>query len=463
MNAVSPPKKSRIRRATRFTFRWGLRIGLAFVLLAIVAFLVVFRGALYHRFVQFPREADGWVYLRNSRQEIAPPTGWHEYRGVFHSHSLYSHDSEVEFPEILAAAKEAGIDFIFMTDHCVEGKADYSLQWRGLHDGVLFAPGFEMSGGFMPWGLPSDTVLNCGESPEPLAATIEAKGGVLFLAHTEEDRPWDLPELDGMEIYNIHTDFKGEGFGELLPDILLSIRSYPDQVLRLVFDRQDAILAHWDELNKDRRIVGIAANDAHQNNGFRGYYTENDRFLLRMTSDDDVGEYDLNFLTRNLLRLFFGPLEPGRQLFRFDMDPYARSLRFVNTHILAQELSEKNLLDSLKQGRVFIAFDMIADATGFSVTAENANGTALLGDTLVLAKNTELVMASPVRCRFGVVHDGERIAEGEGRDYRFQVLEAGKYRVEAEVNVNDTWVPWVYTNPILVVAPSDSAVRWPAS
>lgn len=459
MASVVSQGKSRFRRTIRFLVRWTLRLGVVAVLLFVVAFLVVFRTALYHRFVQFPKEAAAWAAIQESRTPVAPPVGWQEFRGVFHSHSHFSHDSEVTFPEILSAAKEAGIDFIFMSDHCVDGKADYSLQWRGMHDGVLFAPGFEMSHGFMPFGLPSETVLDCGQDAETLAREIEAGGGLLFVAHSEEERRWELPELDGMEIYNIHTDFKEEGFGELLPDIVLSLRRYPDQMLRLIFDRQDAILARWDDLNKERHIVGIAASDAHQNNGFRGYYTEDDSLLIRMTSPDDVGTYKLNAITRTLLRVAFGPLEPGRQLFRIDLDRYARSLRFVNTHVLAQELSEQNVLENLKQGRAFIAFDMLADARGFSTTAANAGGMAMLGDTLILGENTEIEVASPVACRITVVHDGHAIAEHEGRDYRCPLSEPGNYRVEAELEVLGEWVPWVYTNPIRVVAPAELGAR----
>lgn len=449
--SIKRETRSRTRRVVRVAVRWTVRIGIVAAVVLAVAFVVVFRGPLYNRFFGFPNEAKAWSELQDSRRDLAPPDGWQEFRGVLHSHSHFSHDSEVPFPEILEAAKEADIDFIFMSDHCVDGKADFSLQWRGLHDGVLFAPGFEMADGFMPFGLPSDTVLDCGANLDALAEQIETSGGLLFFAHSEEERRWDLPQLDGMEIYNIHTDFKGEGFGEILPDMILSLRRYPDQVLRLIFDRQDAILAHWDELNENRRIVGIAASDAHQNNGVRGYYTDRGTLLLRTTGTDEIGEYDLNLLTRGLLRLAFGPLEPDAQIFRIDLDPYARSLRFVNTHILARELSEESLLESLQQGRVFVAFDMLVDARGFSLTAENENGVAILGDTLKCAPDTRLILNAPVPCRFTVVHDGQVIAREAGRDYVLPISRPGKYRVEAELRIGKRWEPWVYTNPIDIV------------
>jgi len=150
------------------------------------------------------------------------------------------------------------------------------------------------------------------------------------------------------------------------------------------------------------------------------------------------------------LRLAFGPLEPGKQLFRLDLDRYSRSLRFVNTHILARDLSEESLLESLKQGRVFIAFDMIVDARGFTVAASNGTDTVTLGESITLTGATSLNMRSPVPCRFTVMRDGQAVAHETGREFNFPIHETGNYRVEAELMIVDTWVPWVYTNPIAV-------------
>ena len=39
----------------------------------------------------------------------------------------------------------------------------------------------------------------------------------------------------------------------------------------------------------------------------------------------------------------------------------------------------------------------------------------------------------------------------EGLDLAYRVETTGKYRVEAELMILDTWTPWVYTNPIEIV------------
>ncbi len=443
-------KKPRTIRS--LILRWTLRLTGALILLFLIAFLAVFHSALYNRFVNFPREARAWEALRAQTEAVSIQHGWNEYKGVCHSHSELSHDSDVPFEEILEALKIAGSDFIFMSDHCIDGKADYSLQWRGVYDGILFAPGFEMQDGFMPFGLPSDTVLDCGEDLEVLAKQIDALGGLLFFAHAEQDRRWELPELVGIEIYNLHADFSDENVRQLAPHILLCLGAYPDQTIRLIFDRQTELLAKWDRLNEIKKVVGIAANDAHRNVGVRGYYSDKGKLLLHEANAKKIGEYNLNFLTKMLLRILFGPLEPGKRLFTFQLDPYERSVRFVQTHLLARELTEEALLDALREGRVFIAFDMIADSTGFAFVAEHGDVMAVMGESLPFAEGMRLRVASPIPCRFTILSDGKVMHVGEGRETTWTPPGPGRYRAEAELDILGEWVPWVYTNPIWIEA-----------
>ena len=444
----SRPQKK--RGCLRTLFKWTFVSVAVLLLFGLCLFGYVFRGALYNRFIAFPRETAAWEAIRADRTEPTLDDGWTEFRGVCHSHSELSHDSEVPFPEILQACKTAEIRFIAMSDHCDNGKADFSAGWTGLHEGVLFIRGFEMSGGFMPWGLPPDTVLDCGADPAVLAQQIEAAGGVLFIAHSEEERPWDLPQIRGMEIYNIHTDLKNIGLPALAPDIILSLGKYPELVMRQIFEPQTDILKHWDELNRGRVMAGIAAGDAHQNNGFRGYYTANDTFLLRATSDDTIDEWDLNFLTRPLLRLCFGSLEPDKQLFRIDLDLYERSLRFSNTHVLAADLTEPDILGALSKGRSFMAFDMIADARGFVYFAQAGQSKWVMGEEAPMQEGLTLRAAAPNNVRFTLLLDGKVIDTKEGREYQYRPGTPGKYRLEAELFIVDKWVPWVYTNPIII-------------
>jgi len=435
-------KRAWLRRAFRV-------FGAALILLGLVL-LFWLRGALYNRVVRFPREEAAWQTLRTQRQPVGDNAGWNEYRGILHSHSKYSHDSEVPFEVILRALKGAGLDFICLSDHPIAGRADFSLQWHGLRDGKLFIPGFEMKEGIMPFGVASSIVLSNQTDSATLARQISGNGGLLFYAHPEEPRDWDRPELVGMEIYNIHTDFKrnSRNFRALVPDLLLNQGRYPEHVLRTVFSRPVDFLHRWDDLNRTRHITGIAANDCHQNVGFRGIYTRSGTIRVEDTSPKTLKEFKLNWLTRPLARLLFGPLQPDRKLFHVQLDPYDRMARFVNTHVLAHELSEPAILDALRAGRVFVGFDMIADSSSFRWFAADGTNQTVMGEAAPFSAGTRLHVLSPLPCRFTVLKDGSAIDRQEGRAVDWTPSGPGKYRVEAELKVLGEWVPWVYANPI---------------
>ena len=468
------------------SFLWRAIRRFLFCLLCLILllgglFCGFFSNQLYNRYSLYPRQAAAWKKYAEELQPVQLKTGWNEYRGVMHSHSEISHDSLVKFPEIVEYMHEARCDFIFMSDHFVDGKADYSLGWKGIHDGVLFIRGFEMQEGFFPWGLPDDTVFSQNDDPAELARRIRSLGGILCLGHNEEMRPWEIPEIDGMEIYNIHTDLKDEMADrynkiETFKDLLINYRKYGDQALRGTFDAWilNRVVQKWDDMSKFRKISAYAANDCHQNVGIRGFYTENDTLMLLDTGHDDParksGEYKLNFATRPLLRLFFGELTPGKELFRIDLDPYVRSSRFVNTHFLAKELTEEALLDAVRVGRAFVAFNMLADAGGFAYIAESNGKQVTMGESIPLAPGLKLIAEAPLSCRFILIKKGKKVVSQDGKRFEFEVTEPGKYRLEAALAIpgemmliDDSTVnnmaPWIITNPIEVTAPAASVVE----
>jgi len=469
MTAATTPRYRRLRAVLRWTFR------LSALAVLLVALLLVFvlRHALYNRMVAFPREAKAWEEIRASLKPVSLDMGYHDFRGVFHSHSKFSHDSEMEFEDILVAAKTAGIDFVFMSDHCVDRRADFGIQWRGIYDGVLFAPGYEMGYGFLVWGLDSDVVLDCSLDAYELAELITEKGGMVNFAHSEEDRIWDLPQLRGMEIYNIHTDIKDESMRDIIPHYLISSRAYPDQTMRVIFDRQTEILENWDRLNAERRITGFAASDAHQNVGFRVSYMPagsdpfmiqvlrgqlgqdavsigKDYLLFRDTGPKGIHPVELTPFRRVIARLVLGELKPGEELLRVDMDPYERSLNYVNTHLLAEELTEESLIEAFLAGRAYISFDMIAPATGFAFYAEGNGGKTVMGEYTPFEAGMVLLAESPAPGRLTLLRDGVPVHRSTGNRLSYEVHEPGNYRVEVELRILGEWVPWIYANPVRI-------------
>jgi hypothetical protein len=450
MNERDETAGGKRERKTRTWLRRLVRLAGVVVVLLVVVCLVWLRGGLYNRFVRFPREEAAWQAIRAQRQPVPDDAGWTEYRGILHNHSHLSHDSEVSFEDILKALNTAKLDFICLSDHPIQGRADFALQWRGLHGGRLFIPGFEMRDGIMPFGVAPGVVLSNQTKTATLARQIVENGGVFFYAHPEEPREWERPELTGMEIYNLHSDFKRQrgGLRGLLPDLLLNLQRYPDHLYMRMLHRPVEFLRRWDDLNRTRHITGIAANDSHQNVGFRGFYTASGRIRVEDTSPQTLKEYELGWFTRPLARLLFGPLVAGRRLFHVQLDPYERSARFVNTHVLAHQLTEPEVLDALRAGRVFIGFDIIADSSTFRWCARDEAASAVMGQSLAFSEHTHLQATSPLPCRFTIIKDGARVRQTEGRAVDWAPPGPGKYRVEADLKVLDQWVPWVYANPI---------------
>jgi hypothetical protein len=444
MQEQAQPKRKRL------WLRRLLKVAGVLVVVLAAVLLLWLRGALYNRLVRFPREQAAWQALRAQRQGVTNALGWTEYRGILHSHSHLSHDSEVPFEDILRVLKTTGLDFICMSDHTAQGRADFSAQWRGLHERKLFIPGFEMKDGLMPFGVAAGIVLSNQTEPAILARQVIENGGVLFYAHPEEPRDWDRPELTGMEIYNIHTDFKRSSarLRALVPDLIVNQGVYPEQVLRTVFTRPTEFLQRWDQLSKTRHVTGIAGNDCHQNVGLRGFYTAEGTIRVEDTSPRTLRVFKLNWFTRPLARLWFGPLVPGRKLFHVQLDPYERSARYVNTHLLARELSEPAILEALRAGRVFVGFDLIADSSGFQWLAAEGATRTVMGEAGVFAPATRLRARSPVPCRFTVLKDGDIVLRQDGRELDWAPPGPGRYRIEAELNILGDWVPWVYANPI---------------
>lgn len=429
--------------------------GLGYALLCVILLLAgmlgwLFRGAIYNRYFVFPKQEVAFEALRASRTPVTLDDGWNEYRGVCHSHSYLSHDSEVPYETILAAAKTADIQFLFMSDHPAGGTADFNIQWKGMHDGVLFMRGFELSNGLLVWGLSDETKLDVTHPLEKIAYDVRKGNGLVFFAHSEKDHPFDLPQAQGMEIYNIHSDVLDEpgSFLSLLPDMLLNQTAYPYETMRTFFDRQTAILQKWDNQNRTRKFTGIASVDAHQNIGIHLLYTWDEQFQLNENSGKTIKSFKPNFLTRLLARICFGPLTPGKELFRMTKDPYERSVGFVNDHILATELSEEALVDGLREARLFIAFDMLCDARGFVYFAEGTRGKATMGERMPMSDRPVLRAEAPAAGRFTVVRDGESVHTEEGRTLNWTPDRPGKYRVEVELSVLGEWTPWIYTNPV---------------
>lgn len=443
-------RKLRIRKLLKIV-AWALS----------VAFLVAFllqSPYLYHRYYLYPRLQSALEAIRQTRREpVRRDDGLMDLRGVMHSHSYLSHDSDGRPPQIAAAARRAGLDFIFMTDHYAgpQNQAAINEGVRGELNGALFVVGVETNVGLMPFFL-ERTVIDLHKPASEIIADLNRAGALVFIVHPDEPRDWSLPGYTGMEIYNLHADAKRSKLTrwDLLCETWWAMDQYPMLVYHRIFREPTEFLRIWDGLTPNRKVVGIAGNDAHQNNGLRFVVTSRRTVELRDTAKlEKPPLHEIsNSLLLWLLRHTSNDFTPGRTLYRIDADLYWRSFQFVNTHLLAKEKSERALYEALRAGHCYVAFDWLCEATGLNFVAESRGGLALMGDDLPFDAGIVLKLTSPVKARFKLLRNGAPVFETESDHFEYAVTEPGVYRVEGHLPVRGELWPWVYANPIYITS-----------
>jgi acetyl esterase/lipase len=335
-------------------------------------------------------EATHQARLRFAKErKTIPNVGvYTDYRAVMHVHAEDADHTKGTRPEVLTAAKAIGVNVVMWTDH----RGPKPDTWSGMRDGVLFIPGSE-----------DDHLLRF---PKPGAE-------LRFLSHLEETPDAKGDGFDGMEIYNRHTDAKDEKefdeyFRKAMKDpvewakLVEKQKKYPDEVFGAETDYWPTIFAMWDREIAKHHFPGIAANDSHKNQIYNGTV----------------------------------------------FDPYEVSFLSDTTHILARELTDASIRESLRNGHVYVAHDWLCDPTGFSFVASNSNGVYDLGDTVPMRNNTRLVATLPIAAKIKLIKDGAVISETEGTTMSFTAKDPGAYRLEAWLAVDGEDRPWIYASPI---------------
>jgi acetyl esterase/lipase len=328
---------------------------------------------------------------------------YHDYRAVIHVHAEDAQHTLGTRAQVLAAAKQDGVDVVLWTDHHGP-KPD---TWRGLRNGVLFIPGSE-----------DDHALRF---PSPA-------GDLKFWSHLEVIPKPEPNGFDGTEIYNRHAD--AEIHKEIYDYVRQAMekkrqwhtfvdnfKQFPDEVFGAGTDSMPDYLAKWDAVTSQRRFTGIGANDAHRNQVFN----------------------------------------------QVVFDPYEVAFRNVSTHILARGLNEADIRESLRDGHVYVAHDWLCDPAGFMMVAVNNLGLYDLGDRVPMAGTTLLEVRLPVAAKIRIIRDGKVVWESSGAKAEFTPTDEGAYRLEAWLTVDQEDRPWIYTNPFYFHRPTTEDLRVPSA
>jgi acetyl esterase/lipase len=344
-----------------------------------------------------------WEEMRKN-----PPLGsrrtntgiYNDYRAVIHVHAQDSKHTGGTRAEVLAAAKKTGVDVVMFSDH----RGPMPETWSGLKEGVLFIPGSEDDDGKLRF-----PALNPTKDSD-----------LKFICHIEERYDADGEGFIGMEIYNRHTDTKDDGdfeswFIKLIGDqerwkaFAELYKEFPDEIFGAGADYWPEILTKWDSETIKKPFTGIGANDAHQNQVFNGLM----------------------------------------------LDPYEVSFRNLSTHILARELTDQAIRQSLREGHVYVSHDWLCDPKGFGFVAVNNLGVFNIGDPVTIVGNTRLYVQTAIPgARIKLFHNGALKEEKTGDLVtNFETKSPGAYRVEVWLDVDGEQRPWIYSNPIYLKEP----------
>ena len=393
--------------------------------------------------------------LRSQRKDLTRTGPLKEYRANLHVHSALSHDSRGTIAEIVAAAKAAGTQVLMFTEHPAEHYDFYQDGHQGTKEGVLLIPGAEMKGLLV---FPGQSVRGMDSgSVQEFSDLVRRRQGLTFLSHLEERMDWEIRGLSGVEIYNTHADFKGEK--RLVASLknplwLLSaaelFRKYPQEAFSALQDYPADYLGRWDELCQKTPHTGIAANDAHQNIGLTVRLTEEKKARIEDAAGKKLFELD----AAGFAEQWEIPKDakPGSVLFQIRLDPYENSLRHVGTHLLMTELSRPAVWQALERGRAFVAFDWLADASGFDLAATTGSERHEMGSRLKLVPDLLLSGRAPLSAHWKLMRNGKLISETTGATMEAKLNEPGNYRAELWLDAAGEERVWILSNPIYVTA-----------
>src|SRR5215213_876288 len=218
------------------------------ILLIVVLLLVVSQVPFAYRRYKLRGLNNSIQQLNSQRVTHDASSGFVEYRGVAHVHSFLGGHSSGTFGDIIAAAQANQLQFVIMTEHTEKDFDTAAMTLSGMHGGVLFINGNEVSA-------------------ENGDRTLVLPGELSVVAYPEEFKNWDTPGLDGVEVYNVFTNSRRINPVVAFFDVLWSQRSYPELIFALYVARPDEALRKWDQAMTRTRLTGVAGNDAHANIG----------------------------------------------------------------------------------------------------------------------------------------------------------------------------------------------------
>lgn len=344
-----------------------------------------------------------------------------------HMHTRYS-DGHASHSEIARQAILAGIDAVITTDHNILVKGIEGYYRQGSRR-VLMLVGEEIhdqarnpqKSHLLVFGTGRE-LAPLAQNPQKLVDRVIQSGGLAFIAHPFEDalplyneddiswEDWQVDGYTGIELWNGMSEFKSVVKNRLQA---IFYAFYPQYLGRGPLKRT---LNKWDELLiNGKHIVAIGGSDAHA------------------------------------LPARLGPI-------RRTIYPYQFHFRGINNHVIISDGLTGNapddsraILDAIKHGHSFVAYDLPAPTNGFRFTAHATDGTFIMGDDVPLIGGVTFQIKLPLKVESSLICNGQIIKTWHEREFiTFAATRPGAYRVEAHINYLSKRRAWIFSNPIYV-------------
>lgn len=343
--------------------------------------------------------------------------------GAYHIHTTRS-DGHGDRAAVAAAAARAGVKFIILTDH---GDGTRPPDAPAYVDGVLVLDGVEIStdeGHYVAFDMPR-APYPLGGGADAVAEDVRRLGGFGVAAHPDSPKAslrWtSSAPIDGIEWLNLDSEWRDEARSRMARAAIAYFLR-PGPALATLLDRPST-LDRWTGLTASRRVVALAAADAHGGVGRRAE-------------------------------------DPGRSLAgTIGIPGYEASFRtFTNRVVLDGPLSGDAAADAravyraVREGRVFSAIDGLAGPALLDFWVESGVDRVPMGAALPEDSDATLFAKAlvPVGAELRLLRNGRVINTSTGELRRVLTGATGAYRVEVHVPgaPGTPAVPWLLSNPI---------------
>ena len=333
--------------------------------------------------------------------------------GAIHIHSVYS-DGTGDIESISKAAKNAGLDWIIVTDH-----NSFEIE-EGIYNGVYVIKGEEISpkdeNHYLALGI--NKYIQPNVNAKHNIEAVKLNGGFGFAAHADESdyrknshQPikWTNKNItpDGVEIWNWFSEW-----ADNLNDRNIFSLAYAYLFKHnLVKEANATTIKWWDKLNNtsDKIIPAIGGIDAHALK-IKGY-------VIPVT------------------------IFPYQDMFKTIVNVISSDKPFAKDF----ETRKSQILNAIKSGQNLIINRAVSKEIPV-INVSNLNQIVTNGECISLDNETLLNVQTKKKGSIKIFHNGKEIKSVISNSIKMLLNEVGKYRVEIKFGK----CGFAYSNPILV-------------